>query len=726
MSIIDLGLSAKVNRAGERLFFKGGSPAFMANETLENKKTSFAADIYSSMEIALNVLGCDSVSSWGDKDKEHSKLFKYAMDNVDNITKKEYKVAKTRLEELNDFLDIHDKIKFDRSLDQIYLSQDSHKHPPNFGFNGLTGPDYSITKQIENLFKTAQQMKDSMPNVEVPDVRFTPNQLKDVMTMMLNENPLARPSASELSEFFANYETMVLQLEVLERLKANEGLGLDSIDQVLSAQGVSPDILAQRFISMPLSSKVIQVKKWRVESSGEPNNKNKIREFSEKGEFTSEQQENLVNYLYNNERVNVISQFLSNWIETSKDNGAITNDKQGQLSDLVTRFRNNNNVSDKKDKLTEKQLKTEFNKLLVGVRASYETILNDNLKEFKVNTLNEISSKSQLLDEMSVNFNRGLCRKNLHAVHPQILKNDKRLVEIEGELIQITENLQDTSSTKVLMDKVSLNQQKSELVREQESLKMENESLKNESFPEQYANYDVLYNKKAWLDEARQAFKKGSMFDTYALLTGKHTKKEFESKKKVLKNTIKEGRSKHTEIKNTIASKNVTLIKARGKYYTAKIKYELMQPPKRLWNTLIQKRFKKSSGNTKPKQPSSYQKVKAEFERAKVDLSNAKMELNGAIEEKYRIRNTLASLETKLQDIRKDEKNIHKEMKSRRKHFQTNDAKLWIKSHLDQEFSQCERDLEVIKDDMRQNGVNLEVVTQNIVSAKGSRAQSHP
>ena len=301
MSIIDLGLSAKVNRAGERLFFKGGSPAFMANETLENKKTSFAADIYSSMEIALNVLGCDSVSSWGDKDKEHSKLFKYAMDNVDNITKKEYKVAKTRLEELNDFLDIHDKIKFDRSLDQIYLSQDSHKHPPNFGFNGLTGPDYSITKQIENLFKTAQQMKDSMPNVEVPDVRFTPNQLKDVMTMMLNENPLARPSASELSEFFANYETMVLQLEVLERLKANEGLGLDSIDQVLSAQGVSPDILAQRFISMPLSSKVIQVKKWRVESSGEPNNKNKIREFSEKGEFTSEQQENLVNYLYNNE-----------------------------------------------------------------------------------------------------------------------------------------------------------------------------------------------------------------------------------------------------------------------------------------------------------------------------------------------------------------------------------------------------------------------------------------
>ena len=63
-------------------------------------------------------------------------------------------------------------------------------------------------------------------------------------------------------------------------------------------------------------------------------------------------------------------------------------------------------------------------------------------------------------------------------------------------------------------------------------------------------------------------------------------------------------------------------------------------------------------------------------------------------------------------------------MKSLRKH--SNDDKLWIKSHLDQEFSQCERDLEVIKDDMRQNGVNLEVVTQNIVSAKGSRAQSHP
>ena len=483
MSLIDLGLATKVNDFGERLFYNAGTPIYMSKEAKQQGHASVASDIYSSSEIALSVLGCDTVTSFFENSDLKNNIFDKLQ--MKNLTPEQEDKLKTQMDMTKKIIHSIDPFIKD-TLKETY-SEVSRNMPKQFGFRGLDLIKNSVNMQIQNLFNIANSNFENKPH----NIHFNRDNLRNVIQMMLDDNPLARPSAAELSEFFSNYESMIIQLETLKRLSNCQDI--DPISRVLSSQSMTPEIFKQRFDSMPMSSKINQASRFYLDIREEMTNESIKETLSQDDGMT----QRLATHFYEKQRVDVISQFLSNWLESESSADVNENSKKA-LSKIISEFSSDGSL-DKEDALRQ-----NFNVFSTPTQ-DYDSILSSYLDKFISTTFDEIQSRSNLLDKLSRNIRKGLCRKNFHAINPKIEQLRSELSEINHQIDSLDNNN--------LQRRPGLQSRKNRL---QQSLAQ----LKGKPFPEQYTNWRFLKEKNEKMSKVNQFWDNGDFKKAYIHLTG--------------------------------------------------------------------------------------------------------------------------------------------------------------------------------------------------------------
>lgn len=466
MSIIDLGVAVQVNELGEKLFYKCGTPIFMAEEAFNEGKSSTSSDIYSASEIMLSTLGSDTVSSYVNKLAQCSALAK-ELDHQEQFASQEERRAKyEKIIELQNQIKHYDYLVKNSLSDtyQIHLHS-SQPGTENFGLSGLSHGDNSITAQIQKLFDNANQYRQNSSNII-----FKPDNLSKVIQMSLHENPLARPTAAELSGYFASHETMMLKLEIIERYSRVSDAG--PIDQILYAEGMTKKLLQMRVESMPLSMKLHKVRKLLKKFEGEDDQSLKQRLIDD-----PDISEQLSEYIYNSHRTNTISVILNDWL--SKAN--IDPDQSNILVNAINQFSNNN--------LSESDLLTTFSETVP--QADINSIFSEAVNEYITDNLQDVENINNKINSISDNICLGLIRKNPHAYNPR----EEKIKDVEAKLAKNNQEL--------FNDNLGL-AKKSSLIQKNIRLCEEIYALKNDSANDlyQYHNYEYLIKKKSMLSKA--------------------------------------------------------------------------------------------------------------------------------------------------------------------------------------------------------------------------------
>ena len=582
MSLIDLGLATKVNDFGERLFYNAGTPVYMSKEAMQGH-ASVASDIYSSSEIALSVLGCDTVTSFFENRDLKNNIFDKLQ--MKNLTPEQEDKLNTQMHMTEEIIhSIHPVLR--STLKKTY-SQVGRNMPTQFGFRGLDLVKNSVNMQIQNLFNIANSNFENKPH----NIHFNRDNLRNVIQMMLDDNPLARPSAAELSEFFSNYESMIIQLETLKRLSNCQDI--DPISRVLSSQSMTPEIFKQRFDSMPMSSKINQARRYYLDKGIKEAHESTRKTLSQDKETLSQDKETLsqdketlsqdketlsqdketlsqdketlsqdketlsqdketlsqdketlsqdketlsnqelAKYFYEKQRVDVISQFLSNWLE-SESSADVNEDSKKELSKIISEFSRDGNLK------KEKELRKNFNVFSTPTQ-DYDSILSSYLDKFISTTFDEIQSRSNLLDKLSRNIRKGLCRKNFHAINPKIEQLRSEISEINHQIDSLDNNN--------LQRRPDLQSRKNRL---QQSLAQ----LKGKPFPEQYTNWRFLKEKKEKMLKVKQFWDNGDFKKAYIHLTGNdyYKKQDFAYE-------LREKLDKLTKLRRSISPKKLKFL----------------------------------------------------------------------------------------------------------------------------------------------------------------------